>query len=71
MSYNEVLTKLISACPNVILNKAQGEACRHRHTSVFLLMLVLLTCTDSANDVVHTSLSHTQQNPLLLHAAAV
>ena len=34
-------------------------------------MLVLLTCTDSAIDVVHTSLSHTQQNPLLLHTAAV
>ena len=33
-------------------------------------MLVLFTCTDSAIDVVYTSLSHTQQNPPL-HAAAV
>ncbi len=71
VSCNEVLARVISACQKVILDKGQGEACRHRHTPVFFLsMLVLFTCTDSVTDVVHTSLSHTQQNPLL-HAAAV
>ena len=63
VSCNEVLAKVISACQKVILDGAQGEACRHN--TVFLSTLVLFMCTDSVTGVVHTSLSHTQRNPLL------